>query len=163
MIIYKVEITIDAAIELEWFDWMKRIHVPDVVRTRCFSECRIYKVIDSAAADPTYVMQYHCQSIEGYHRYRDSFAPTLQKEHTDRFAGRFRGARQLLEEVAQATAAKEAETDRKSQTSCLNYCRETRALVHKCDTHVDSFPLSRYGPKAAGLAGPAASIGRIAD
>jgi hypothetical protein len=105
MIIYKVEITIEAAIELEWFDWMKRVHVPDVVRTGCFSECRIYKVIDSAAADPTYVMQYHCQSLEEYYRYRDSFAPALQKEHSDRFAGRFRGARQLLEEVAQAMAA----------------------------------------------------------
>ena len=107
MIIYKVEITIEAGIELEWFDWMKRVHVPDVVRTGCFSYCRIYKVIDSAAADPTYVMQYHCQSLEEYYRYRDSFAPALQKEHTDRFAGRFQGARQLLEEVAQATAAKE--------------------------------------------------------
>ena len=46
MIIYRVEITVEAAIELEWFDWMKRVHVPDVVRTGCFSECRIYKVID---------------------------------------------------------------------------------------------------------------------
>jgi hypothetical protein len=108
MIIYKVEIAIAAAIESEWFDWMKRVHVPDVVRTGCFSECRIYKVIDSAAADPTYVMQYYSESIEEYHRYRDSFAPALQKEHSDRFTGRFRGGRQLLEEVAQATAAKEA-------------------------------------------------------
>ena len=54
-----------------------------------------------------YVMQYHCQSLEEYHRYRDNFAPALQKEHSDRFAGRFRGARQLLEEVAEATPAQE--------------------------------------------------------
>ena len=66
----------------------------------CFSECRIYKVIDSDAADPSYVMQYHCRSLEEYHRYRDNFAAALQKEHSDKFAGRFRGARQLLEEVA---------------------------------------------------------------
>src|SRR5262245_58506711 len=99
MIIYKVEITIEAGIEVEWLDWMKRVHVPDVVRTGCFSECHIYKLVDSAATDPTYVMQYSCRSIEEYHRYRDSFAPALQKEHTDRFTGRFRGARQILEEV----------------------------------------------------------------
>src|SRR6478735_2609436 len=105
MIIYKVEITIEPGIESEWIDWMKRVHVPDVVRTGCFLACRIYKVVDSAAADPTYVMQYHCRSLDEYHRYRDSFAPALQKEHSDRFAGRFRGARQLLEEVAQAMAA----------------------------------------------------------
>jgi hypothetical protein len=108
MIIYKVEITIEVNVELEWFDWMKRVHVPDVVRTGCFSECHIYKVIDSDAVDPTYVMQYHCQSREEYYRYRDSFVPALQKEHTDRFAGRFRGARQLLEEVAETTRPQEA-------------------------------------------------------
>ena len=107
MIIYKVEITVEAAIELEWLDWMKRVHVPDVVRTGCFTECRIYKVIEAAPGDPVYVMQYHCRSLEEYHRYRDNFAPALQKEHTDRFAGRFRGARQLLEEIARPTDAKD--------------------------------------------------------
>jgi Domain of unknown function (DUF4286) len=107
VIIYKVEITVEAGIESEWFDWMKRVHVPDVVRTGCFSECRIYQVIDSDALNPSYVMQYHCRSLEEYHRYRDNFAPALQKEHSDKFAGRFRGDRQLLEEVAQATAGEE--------------------------------------------------------
>jgi hypothetical protein len=107
MVIYSVTITIDAGIESEWLDWMKRIHVPDVVRTGCFSECRVYKVIDSAVADPSYVMQYHCRSLEEYHRYRDNFAPALQKEHSEKFAGRFRGARQLLKEVADATLAQE--------------------------------------------------------
>lgn len=105
MIIYSVEITIDAGIESEWLDWMRRIHIPDVVRTGCFSECRTYKVADSAAADPIYVLHYHCRSLEEYHHYRDSFAPALQKEHSDRFAGRFRGSRQVLEEVAEATPA----------------------------------------------------------
>ena len=103
MIIYSVTITTEAGVESEWLDWMKRVHVPDVVRTGCFSECRVYKVVDSTAAEPSYVMQYHRRSLEEYHRYRDNFAPALQKEHSDRFAGRFRGARQLLEEVAQAT------------------------------------------------------------
>ena len=107
MIIYSVEITIAAGIESEWFDWMKRVHVPDVVRTGCFSKCRLCKVIDSAAAEPSYVMQYHCRSLEEYHRYRDHFAPVLQKEHSDKFAGHFRGARKLLEEVAEAMPAQE--------------------------------------------------------
>jgi len=107
MIIYSVTITIDSGVESEWVDWMKRIHVPDVVRTGCFTECRIYRVIESESAEPSYVMQYHCPSLEEYYRYWDNFAARLQKEHSDKFAGRFRGARQLLEEVAQATGAPE--------------------------------------------------------
>jgi hypothetical protein len=102
MIIYSVTITIEGSIESEWVDWMNRVHVPDVLRTGCFSECRIYKVLGSDGGEPTYVMQYHCRSIEEYHRYRDNFAPALQKEHSDRFGGRFRGSRQLLEEIARA-------------------------------------------------------------
>ena len=100
MIIYSVAIAIQASIEVDWVDWMNRIHVPDVLRTGCFTECRIYKVLDSEGEEPSYVMQYQCRSVEEYRRYRDSFAPALQKEHSDRFAGKFRGSRQLLEEVA---------------------------------------------------------------
>jgi len=104
MILYRVEITIAAEIESEWLDWMNRIHVPDVLRTGCFSECRIYKVIDSDDSEPIYVLQYESRSLEDYRRYRENFAPALQKEHSDRFAGRFRGARQVLQEVTKTSA-----------------------------------------------------------
>lgn len=100
MIIYSVTITIHPGIEAEWVDWMKQVHVPDVLRTGCFSDCRIHKVLGSEGDEPVYVMQYRCRSLEEYHRYRDNFAPALQKDHTDRFAGKFRGSRQVLEEVA---------------------------------------------------------------
>lgn len=100
MIIYSVTITIEAGIESEWVDWMNGVHIPDVLRTGCFSECRIYKVSGSGSDEQTYVMQYQCGSMEEYHNYRDNFAPALQKQHTDRFSGRFRGSRQLLEQVA---------------------------------------------------------------
>ena len=102
MIIYGVTITIEGSIESEWFAWMNKVHVPDVLRTGCFLECRIYKATGSEGEDPVYVLQYRCRAIEEYHRYRDNFAPALQKEHSDRFSGRFRGSRQLLEEVARA-------------------------------------------------------------
>jgi hypothetical protein len=100
MIIYSVTITIQAGIEAEWIEWMKKVHVPDVLRTGCFSECRMHKVLGSEGDEAVYVMQYLCRLVEDYHRYRDNFAPALQKDHTDRFAGKFSGSRQLLEEVA---------------------------------------------------------------
>jgi hypothetical protein len=105
MIIYSVTIAIQASVESEWINWMNKIHVPDVLKTGCFSECRINKVLGSETEEPTYVLQYDCELIEDYHRYRDSFAPALQKDHTDRFAGRFRASRQLLEEVAKIQAS----------------------------------------------------------
>jgi len=101
MILYSVTITLEPSIESEWVDWMNKIHVPDVLRTGCFTECHIYKVLGSEGEELSYVIQYQCRSVEEYHRYRDNFAPALQKEHSDRFSGRFRGSRQLLEQLAQ--------------------------------------------------------------
>ena len=105
MIIYSVTVAIAGAAEEEWLDWMRRVHVPEVVATGCFSECRIHRAVDAESGDGTYVLQYRCASTEEYHRYRDHFAPALQKDHTDRFAGRFRASRQLLEEIAHVPAA----------------------------------------------------------
>jgi hypothetical protein len=99
MIIYHVTISLDAGIEAEWIEWMKRTHIPEVLRTGCFSSCRIHKAVGEEGDEPVYVMQYSCRSLADYYRYRDNFAPALQQDHTNRFGGRFRGARQLLEEM----------------------------------------------------------------
>jgi uncharacterized protein DUF4286 len=98
MIIYSVAVTIEVAIEQVWLDWMRRVHVPDVVRTGCFTEATIYRRVEPKSDEPTYVIQYGCASLADYQRYRDDFAPSLQKEHSDRFSGRFRAAREILEE-----------------------------------------------------------------
>lgn len=100
MIIYSVSITLQPSIESEWLEWMRSVHVPEVVRTGCFMDGHIYRVLDAPTDEPSYCMQYRCMSLAEYHRYRDNFAPALQKDHTDRFAGRFRATRQILEEVA---------------------------------------------------------------
>jgi hypothetical protein len=100
MISYSVTISIDPAAESEWLEWMTAVHIPDVLRTGCFLECRSYKLLESDGENPAYVLQYHCRSIEQYERYRRNFAPDLQKDHSSRFAGRFHASRQLLEEIA---------------------------------------------------------------
>jgi hypothetical protein len=100
MIIYQVTISLESGVEAEWIEWMKRTHIPDVLRTGCFSSCRIHKAVGGESEEPVYVMQYSCRSVADYHGYRDTFAPALQKDHSERFSGRLRGARQLLEEIA---------------------------------------------------------------
>ena len=99
MIIYSVKVTVEAAMEREWLDWMRRVHVPDVLRTGCFAGGTIYRLVESKSDEPTYVIQYRCSAMEEYQRYCDHFAVPLQKEHSDRFSGRFRASRQILREV----------------------------------------------------------------
>ena len=71
MILYSVTIVIQADIESEWVDWMKKVHVPDVLRTGFFSDCQICKLIGTGKEEPTYILQYRCPSLEEYYRYRD--------------------------------------------------------------------------------------------
>ena len=99
MIIYSVTVTIEPAIEREWLDWMRRLHVPEVVGTGCFTGATIYKMFEPTSDEQTYVIQYQCSAMAEYQRYRDHFAAALQKEHSDRFSGRFLASRQVLEEV----------------------------------------------------------------
>jgi hypothetical protein len=99
MIVYQVTLSIERGIEPEWFEWMQRVHIPDVLRTGCFSRCDIFKNIDAGPGDATYVLQYRANDREDYERYRDTYAPRLQREHSELFAGRFRASRLLLEEA----------------------------------------------------------------
>ena len=65
---------------------MRRLHIPDVLKSGCFVRCHMYKVLEPAEAEPTYLLQYDCRTMEDYHRYRDNFAPALQKVHAERYA-----------------------------------------------------------------------------
>ncbi|HEY1582911.1 MAG TPA: DUF4286 family protein [Chthoniobacterales bacterium] len=103
MVIYSVEIFIAAAIEAEWLAWMQSVHVPDVIGTGCFSECHIYRIVEPPAGERGYVLRYDCSSLAEYERYRANFAAALQEEHAARFGGRFRGSRQVFEEVGSAS------------------------------------------------------------
>ncbi|CAN5504091.1 hypothetical protein BH20VER3_BH20VER3_15830 [soil metagenome] len=101
MILYSVTVKIEAGSEADWVDWMKQVHIPEVIQTGCFKDCRMWKVREPERDEPSYVMQYRCRSIDDYHRYCEQFAATLQKDHSARFGGRFTASRQILEEVAQ--------------------------------------------------------------
>lgn len=99
MIVYCVTIVLDAIIENDWVTWMKQEHIPDVLSTGCFVDCHIFRILNTEISEPTYVMQYLCRSKEDYDRYQKQFAPSLQKAHSDRYAGQFRGSRQVMKEV----------------------------------------------------------------
>src|SRR3954451_6551416 len=99
MIVYQVTITLQTRVEPEWLQWMQQVHLPDVLKTGCFSRCQVANALDPADGEATYVIRYDCPTRETYERYREHFAAGLQKEHNDKFAGSFRGSRLLLEEA----------------------------------------------------------------
>ncbi len=102
MVIYAVSIRVNSTVHQAWLDWMRTVHIPEVLRTGCFLHCQMQRVIDPAptADQAAYSIRYACSSMEEYQRYRQEFATALQQDHTNRFGGQFTASREVLEEVA---------------------------------------------------------------
>lgn len=99
MIIYNVTVSIDEAIHPEWLLWMRQTHIPDVMQTGLFHECRISKIHAEEEGGVTYAIAYLSESMDHLQRYKAEHAPRLQKEHSERFAGRFAAFRTIMEVV----------------------------------------------------------------
>ena len=100
MILYNVTVNIENAVADEWLQWMKEVHVPDVMRTGIFIQNTIFRILaDEDSGGKSYSVQYTCESMEKYEEYREKYAAALQTEHTQKFKDRFVAFRTLLELV----------------------------------------------------------------
>ena len=63
MILYNVTVGIDPAIEQDWLEWMKTVHIPDVMGTGMFVSNKVYKVFAQQEGDnPSYSIQYFAEN-----------------------------------------------------------------------------------------------------
>ena len=99
MIIYNVTTNIENNVREEWLIWMKEIHVPEVMKTGCFVEHKICKVLVDEEQGTTYSVQYTCNTMEDYESYKKLHAPRLKKDVADKFADRLVSFSTLLEIV----------------------------------------------------------------
>jgi hypothetical protein len=99
MILYNVTVSIDEQIKTEWLAWMQEKHIPDVMQTGMFMECRISRIHAEEEGGLAYAISYLCKDKETYDRYQEEFAPALQREHGEKFAGKFAAFRTLLEVI----------------------------------------------------------------
>lgn len=97
MIIYNVTVKIEHDIHEEWLAWMREVHIPDVMKTGQFQSHRLCKLMEQDETDgPTYAIQYLATSMSHVFTYKEKFAQALQKEHTEKYAGKFVAFRTLL-------------------------------------------------------------------
>lgn len=95
-VLYNVTVSIDATCEQDWLDWMRTIHVPQVMATGCFLESRLSRVNGEEEGGATYAITYVAYSQEHLDRYSAEFAPALQSDHAQRYNGRFAAFRTTL-------------------------------------------------------------------
>lgn len=94
MIRYNVTVSILKTDFGEWYKWMESKHIPDVLETGLFESCEIQKHIgDESDSEITVTFSYTCTSLENLETYRSRYAQALQKEHSNRYAGKFKAGR----------------------------------------------------------------------
>jgi hypothetical protein len=99
MFIYNVTVNIENDIHAEWLDWMKTKHIPDVMKTGCFVNNRILRLLFVEEEGFTYSVQYDFEEMRDIERYQNAYAQDLQKEHKARFGDKYTAFRTLLELV----------------------------------------------------------------
>ncbi len=100
MIIYNVTIKVDNCIAGEWLQWLKEEHIPDIIRTGCFTHATILHLVEADETDGiTYAVQYHGKNKAEYDRYIDHHANELRKKGNDKWGNQFIAFRTLMEVV----------------------------------------------------------------
>ena len=101
MFCYNVKINIDADKADEWLKWMKEKHIIDVMKTGYFNSYKIFRLADKTGNEKKidFLIQYCFGSMENYLNYLENDAKLLQKEHTEKFAGKFTASREIWEEI----------------------------------------------------------------
>ena len=85
MILYNVTVNVENAIREEWVQWMKFIHIPEVLETGLFTHHKLYHLlIDDQNNTTTFSIQYFAESLTKIDDYLKNHAPALQNKHVEK-------------------------------------------------------------------------------
>lgn len=100
MFIYNVTNKVSWPIHEEWVKWMKQVHMPEVMATGCFMECRLLHLLENDDEEgATYAAQYMVETKDRYERYIGEFAPALRQEALTRWGDQFIAFRTIMQVV----------------------------------------------------------------
>ena len=101
MFIYNVTINIQEDVHEKWLQWMKEVHIPDMLKTGKFTKALMTKVlVKEEMGGITYSVQYTAESKEMLHRYYEEDADALRKK-SKAFEGKFVAFRTELEVMSE--------------------------------------------------------------
>jgi len=100
MLIYNVTVNIAHSVHDEWLQWMKTVHIPEVLNTGLFIENKICKILVNEEQGTSYSIQYTCKDMQTLEKYQRENAPLLQKKHAEKYKDKFVAFRTVLEIVS---------------------------------------------------------------
>ena len=100
MIIYNVTIKITNAIHADWLQWLQQVHIPDVIKTGCFTHAVILRLLETDETEgPTYAVQYFAESKGLYNNYIENHAGTMRQKSFAKWGDQFIAFRSVMQVV----------------------------------------------------------------
>ena len=100
MIVYNITIKVFPEIEVEWVQWQKEEHIPDVMASGQFIDYKFYRLLEQEAEDGvTYIIQYFSPSLQTYNKYIEQMAPLLRQKALAKWGDKFIAFRTIMEVV----------------------------------------------------------------
>ncbi|MCF0053636.1 DUF4286 family protein [Dyadobacter sp. LJ53] len=100
MIIFNITVNISYAAEKEWLNYMKTVHIPEILATKLPLECKLLRLLTEIENEgSTYTSQFSFRTMEDFLAYQTHFQADLQERHHTLFSGQYVSFRTLLEEA----------------------------------------------------------------
>jgi hypothetical protein len=103
MLVYNISARVEDEVLEDWLNWMKHIHIPEVLQTGLFKENKLMILLNDPLGDEypghTFIIQYFAETIDDYDRYKLEFAPALSQKHSERYGDKVLTFRTLMQDV----------------------------------------------------------------
>lgn len=98
MILYNVTIKVNWSIHNEWLQWMKEVHMPEMLQTGCFTRHQLLRLLEVDEEEgPTYACQYYAESKTDYNRYIETFSTTMRDKGLKLWGNNFIAFRSIMQ------------------------------------------------------------------
>ena len=91
---------VDSSIEKEWVEWQRQEHIPEIMKTGCFSSHKVVRLLEVDDSEgPTYAIQYNANSKADYNRYIAIYAADMRQKSFEKWGNRFMAFRSVMQVV----------------------------------------------------------------
>lgn len=99
-IIYNVTVKVEQSIADKWLQWMKQEHIPETMKTNCFTGYKIARLLEIDDSEgPTFAVQYLSDSKADYNRFVEIHANEIMRKAFEKWNGAFVEFRSVMEVV----------------------------------------------------------------
>jgi hypothetical protein len=98
MIIYNVTTHVSNTIIEAWLDWMKNKHIPEILKTECFTKFQLVRLLETDETEgQTYATQYYAENEDKYREYLDKHANRLREDAEKSWGNKIISFRSIME------------------------------------------------------------------